>query len=63
MLRKLLYLRAYELSIIQGVERWIVCTSLSVNVFVTLATKRHLEYHCKALFETPCITSESYREP
>jgi hypothetical protein len=25
-----------------------------VNVFVTLATQQHLEYHCRALFETPC---------
>jgi hypothetical protein len=24
---------------VQGVERWIVCTLLSVNVFVTLATQ------------------------
>jgi hypothetical protein len=24
---------------LQGVERWIVCTPLSVNVFVTLATQ------------------------
>jgi hypothetical protein len=26
-------------------ERWIVCTPLSVNVFVTLATQKHLEYY------------------
>jgi hypothetical protein len=32
-----------------------VCTPLSVNVFVTLATQQHMEYHCKALFETLCI--------
>jgi hypothetical protein len=38
---------------IQGVERWIICTPLSGNVFVTLATQRS-EYHCKALFETSC---------
>jgi hypothetical protein len=31
--------KAYKLSIIQGVERWIVCTPLSVNVFVTFATQ------------------------
>jgi hypothetical protein len=30
---------AYKLSIVQDVERWIVCTLLSVNVFVTLATQ------------------------
>jgi hypothetical protein len=32
-----LCLKAYKLSIIQGVERWIIYTPLSVNVFVTLA--------------------------
>jgi hypothetical protein len=47
---------------VQGVERRIVCTPLSVNVFVTLATQQHLKYHCKALFETLCITSESHTE-
>jgi hypothetical protein len=26
---------------------------LSVNVFVTLATQQHLEYHCKALMKHP----------
>jgi hypothetical protein len=31
------------------------CTLFSVNVFVTLLTQWHLEYYCKALFETPCI--------
>jgi hypothetical protein len=44
------------------VERWTVCTPLSVNVFVTLATKQHLEYYCKAVLEIPCITSESHIE-
>jgi hypothetical protein len=29
----------------------------------TLATQQHLEYHCEALYETPCITSESNIEP
>jgi hypothetical protein len=28
---------------------------LCVNVFVTLATQQNLEYHCKALFETPYV--------
>jgi hypothetical protein len=28
----------------------------TVNVFVTLAIQQHLEYHCKALFETFCTT-------
>jgi hypothetical protein len=31
--------KAYKLSFIEDVERWIVCTPLSVNVFVTLATQ------------------------
>jgi hypothetical protein len=38
-LQKRLHLKAYKLSIVQGVERNIVCTPLSVNVFVTLATQ------------------------
>jgi hypothetical protein len=25
------------------------------DVLVTLATQQHLEYHCKAPFQTPCI--------
>jgi hypothetical protein len=44
---------AFKLSIVQHLARWIVCTPLSVNVFVRIATQYHLEYHCKALFETP----------
>jgi hypothetical protein len=48
---------------VQGVERWIVCTPLSAKVFDTLATQKHLEYHCKALFEIPCITSGGDIEP
>jgi hypothetical protein len=28
---------------LQGVERWIVCTPSSVNVFVTFTTQQHLE--------------------
>jgi hypothetical protein len=44
-------------------ERRIVCTPLSVNVFVTLATQQQLEYHCKTLVEIPCITSGSHIEP
>jgi hypothetical protein len=62
-LRKRLHLKAYKLSDLQHLERWIVCKPFSANVFVTLATKKHLEYHCKALFETSCITSESHLEP
>jgi hypothetical protein len=52
LLRKCLRLEMYKLSIVQGVEWWIVCTPLNVKIFVALATKQHLEYHCKALFET-----------
>jgi hypothetical protein len=33
---------------LKRVERWIVYTPLATQ---------HLEYNCKALFETPCITS------
>jgi hypothetical protein len=38
MLGKGLHLKAYKLSIVPGVERWIVCTPLNTNIFVTLAT-------------------------
>jgi hypothetical protein len=62
-LRKHLHLEAYKLSSVQDVERWTVCTPLSVNVSVTLTTQQHLEYHCEALSETPCITSRSHNEP
>jgi hypothetical protein len=31
--------------------------------FRDIATQLHLEYHCKAVFETFCITSESSTEP
>jgi hypothetical protein len=54
-LRKRLHMKAYKLFIVQHLERWTVCMSLSVKVFVTLAIQQHLEYNCKALFETPCI--------
>jgi hypothetical protein len=54
-LRTSLYLKAYKPSIFQHLERRIVCMPSSVNVFVTLATQLHLEYHRKALFETSCI--------
>jgi hypothetical protein len=37
-------------------EQWLVCTPLSMNIFVTLITHHRLEYNCKALFETPCIS-------
>jgi hypothetical protein len=37
-------------------------TALLLKAY-TLATQQHLEYHCKALFETPCITSGSHIQP
>jgi hypothetical protein len=33
-----IYTKSVQKFIIQGVERWIVCTPLCVKVFVTLAT-------------------------
>jgi hypothetical protein len=36
-------------------EQWIVCTNVNINVFITLG---HLEYHCKAFFETPALSVE-----
>jgi hypothetical protein len=42
-LRNRLQLKAYKLSIVQQLEQWIFCTSLSINVFETVATKQHLE--------------------
>jgi hypothetical protein len=62
-LQKRLYLKAYKLSIVENLERRIVCTPVSINVFVTPATQQHLEYHLKAVFETACITTESHIEP
>jgi hypothetical protein len=53
-------LKAHGLSIVQRVERWKVCTPSSVNVFITPAIELHLEYHCKGISETPCITSKSH---
>jgi hypothetical protein len=38
-LRKRLHLKEYKIYIVQSVEQRIVCTPLSVNVFVTLATE------------------------
>jgi hypothetical protein len=49
-LRKRLHLKAYKLSIAQGVQRRRDCTPLSVNVFVTLSTQYRFEYHCEGLF-------------
>jgi hypothetical protein len=53
LLRKSLHFKAYKLSIIQHLERWTVCMPLREKVFVTIATQYYLEYHYKALFETP----------
>jgi hypothetical protein len=41
-----------------NLERWIVCTPLSVNVFVTLTTQYHLEYHFKVLLKHPTLPVE-----
>jgi hypothetical protein len=49
------YQNVYILTIAEGVERRTVRTPSRVNVFVTLATKHHFEYDCKAFFETLCI--------
>jgi hypothetical protein len=59
MLLKRLHLKEYKLFIVQYLQRRTVCTALSVNIFVTLATQYHLEYHCKALSELPSINSET----
>jgi hypothetical protein len=61
-LRKRLHLKAYKLSIVQGVECLTVCTPLRVNVFVTLTTHNMWSIIVK-LFLKLCITSESYIEP
>jgi hypothetical protein len=37
--KKSLHFKAYKLLIVEGVERWIVLTHLSANVFITLATQ------------------------
>jgi hypothetical protein len=49
---------------IQGDERWIVCTPLSVNVFITIAPHSNSwNIILKPFLEHPCITSESSIEP
>jgi hypothetical protein len=47
----------------RAADHRIVCIPLSVNIFVTLATKWRLGYHCKVLLETSCVTSGSRIEP
>jgi hypothetical protein len=32
-------------------KRLHVCTPVSVNVFITLATQQHLDYHCKVVMK------------
>jgi hypothetical protein len=44
------------------VLQMLLCDECYEDVFVTLATQKHLEYHCKALFEVPCITTGSQIE-
>jgi hypothetical protein len=58
MLRKHLHLKKYKLSIVQGIERWIVYMPLCINSFVTLATQQHLEYHRKDLLKHPTLLAE-----
>jgi hypothetical protein len=53
-LRKRLHFNAYKLSI---------CTPFNVNFFVTVATQQYLEYHCKAVFETPRILKREIKFP
>jgi hypothetical protein len=38
-LRKPLHFKAYKLFTVKYLELWIICTPLSVNIFVTLATQ------------------------
>jgi hypothetical protein len=49
-LRKRLRLKVYK--------RLMIFMPLSVNIFVTLATQQHLEYHCTALFKHPALPVE-----
>jgi hypothetical protein len=39
--------------IVQGFERWILCTSVSVNVSVTLATEQYLNIIAKHFLKHP----------
>jgi hypothetical protein len=59
-LRKGLQLKEYKLPLFQDIEQWLVCTPLTVNFFVKIAT---LEYHCEAFSKTPRITNGSRNEP
>jgi hypothetical protein len=55
------HLKACKLSIVQGVDLCIVCTPLSVNVFVTLVSD--IWNTIVKLFLKHCITSGSRIEP
>jgi hypothetical protein len=57
-LRKRSHLKAYKLPIIQHLQSWIVCTPLSVNFLVTLATEQLLEYPLKLFFKHPALPVE-----
>jgi hypothetical protein len=48
---------------IQNVTVWRVLRKRLHLKACNLSIVHHLGYHCKALFETPCITSESHIEP
>jgi hypothetical protein len=56
-LRKRLFLKAYKLSIIQGVKRWMGCTPVSVNVFVNTRLTITFRIPLYVSFETPCNAS------
>jgi hypothetical protein len=55
-LREILHLMTYKLSIVQHLKDGTFVCLLSVNVFVTLFTLTFGEYHCKAASETPFIS-------
>jgi hypothetical protein len=42
---------------LKGVQTIHRSTPFSVNVFVTLVIQQHLEYHCNAHVESPCIVA------
>jgi hypothetical protein len=48
--------KTFTLKGVQTIHRSV----LSVNVFVMLATQKHLEYHCKALFFKHPVLKESH---
>jgi hypothetical protein len=52
------YENVYKITIIQHLAPWIIYTPLSANVFVTLATQQHLEYHCKSFLKYPVMPKQ-----